>query len=81
MPVLIVKEKEKMKKASILLVAFLSVITLAVQAHNGKQSEPHNSKLITSRKKENVSAIKPICSLFLFVIRTCYAEPCYSLCS
>ena len=41
------------------------IITLAVQVHNGKQSAPHNSKLKTSRKRENISATKPIYSLFL----------------
>ena len=33
------------------------IITLALQAHNGEQCEPHNSKLKTNRKRENFSAI------------------------
>ena len=32
------------------------IITLAVQAHNGEQREPHNSKLKTNRKREDISA-------------------------
>ena len=32
------------------------IITLAVQAHNGERSEPHNSKLKTDRKRDNISA-------------------------
>ena len=32
------------------------IITLAVQAHNGELCEPHNSKLKTNRKREDISA-------------------------
>ena len=31
------------------------IITLAVQAHNGEQSEPHNAKLKTNVKRDNKS--------------------------
>ena len=41
--------------------------------HNGEQSEPHNSKLTTNRKRGNISAVKPICFLFLSL----YALRCF----
>jgi hypothetical protein len=42
------------------------IITLAVQAHNGERSEPHNSKL-NQPKKEQTYKFYLACLLFLFV--------------
>ena len=34
------------------------IITLALQAHNGERSKPHNSKLKSDEKREDISALK-----------------------
>ena len=47
-----------MKRLRIVMICFAKlackgnyIITLALQAHNGEQREPHNSKLKTNKKK------------------------------